>query len=99
MLSLGVLDLVGPVDLTGGKFIAGTGTIDGSGSVGPIGDIQLKMVAAKNKGATVFLAPAANCAEAKRAPQPGLALAKVASLDDALKALADVRSGRTPPAC
>jgi PDZ domain-containing protein len=99
MLTLGVLDLVGDQDLTGGKFIAGTGTIDADGKVGPIGGIQLKMVAAKAKGATVFLTPADNCQEAERAPQPGLTLAKVGTLDDALTALAAVRAGRTPPSC
>jgi PDZ domain-containing protein len=99
MLSLGVLDLVGPTDLTAGKVIAGTGTIDEKGTVGPIGGIQLKMVAAKGIGATTFLTPAGNCTEASQAPQPGLTLAKVATLDDALTALADVRAGRTPPTC
>lgn len=99
MLSLGILDLVGNTDLTGGKVIAGTGTIDEKGTVGPIGGIQLKMVAAKGIGAHTFLTPAANCTEAAAAPQPGLTLAKVATLDDALTALADVRAGRTPPTC
>jgi Lon-like protease len=99
MLTLGILDLVGTQDLTNGKVIAGTGTIDEKGAVGPIGGIQLKMVAAKGIGATTFLTPAGNCAEAAQAPQPGLTLAKVATLDDALTALADVRAGRTPPTC
>jgi PDZ domain-containing protein len=99
MLSLGILDLVGDTDLTGGKVIAGTGTIDEKGTVGPIGGIQLKMVAAKGIGATTFLTPAGNCAEALQAPQKGLILAKVGTLDDALTALADVRAGRTPPTC
>jgi PDZ domain-containing protein len=98
-LTLGILDLVGDTDLTGGKVIAGTGTIDVDGNVGPIGGIGLKMVAAREIGATLFLVPAGNCAEALRAPQPGLPLAKVATLDDALDALADVRAGRTPPSC
>ena len=99
MLTLGILDLVGDTDLTGGKIIAGTGTIDPAGDVGPIGGIQLKMVAARDLGAAVFLVPADNCTEALQAPQPGLPLAKVADLDDALSALADVRAGRTPPSC
>jgi PDZ domain-containing protein len=99
MLTLGILDLVGNTDLTGGDVIAGTGTIDVSGNVGPIGGIQLKMVAARDIGATLFLVPADNCAEALQAPQPGLPMAKVATLDDALAALADVQAGRTPPAC
>jgi PDZ domain-containing protein len=99
MLTLGILDLVGSQDLTGGKVIAGTGTIDAKGAVGPIGGIQLKMVAAHDIGATMFLTPAQNCAEAKQAPEPGLTLAKVRDLDDALAALADLRAGRTPPTC
>lgn len=99
MLTLGVLDLVGDQDLTGGQKVAGTGTIDADGTVGPIGGIQLKMVAAKDIGAKLFLVPADNCAEAKAAPQRGLRMAKVADLDDALTALADFRAGRPAPTC
>jgi PDZ domain-containing protein len=99
MLTLGILDLVGDQDLTGGKVLAGTGTIDANGKVGPIGGIQLKMVAAENIGAKLFLVPADNCTEAMAAPQPGLSMAKVSDLDDALTALQDFRAGRTPPSC
>ena len=99
MLTLGILDLVGPTDLTGGKVIAGTGTIDGTGAVGPIGGIQLKLVAAREIDAELFLVPADNCAEALQAPQPGIIMAKVASLDDALQALSDFGAGRTPAGC
>jgi PDZ domain-containing protein len=99
MLTLGILDLVGKQGLTGGKVIAGTGTIDPKGAVGPIGGIQLKMIAAHDIGAKMFLTPAQNCAEAKQAPEPGLTLAKVSNLDDALTALSDLRAGRTPPTC
>jgi PDZ domain-containing protein len=99
MLTLGILDLVGPEDLTGGAVIAGTGTIDPEGKVGPIGGIALKMVAARDKGAAVFLVPAGNCAEAVAAPDQGFPLAKVATLDDALAALKDLQAGRTPAGC
>ena len=99
MLTLGILDLVGDTDLTEGAVIAGTGTIAEDGTVGPIGGIQLKMVAADELGAELFLVPADNCAEALDAPRPGLVLARVASLDDALDALADQRAGRTPEGC
>jgi PDZ domain-containing protein len=99
MLTLGILDLVGNDDLTDGAVIAGTGTIDVDGNVGPIGGIPLKMVAARNIGAELFLVPAENCAEAKQAPDPGFPLARVATLDDALKALADHEAGRTPATC
>jgi PDZ domain-containing protein len=99
MLTLGILDLVGDDDLTGGALIAGTGTIDAEGDVGPIGGIPLKMVAAREIGAELFLVPAGNCEEALRAPDPGFPLARVADLDDALAALADFEAGRTPAGC
>jgi PDZ domain-containing protein len=99
MLTLGILDLVGDDDLTGGAVVAGTGTIDAKGAVGPIGGITLKMVAARDIGAELFLVPADNCAEAAAAADPGFPLAKVADLDDALAALADFEAGRTPAGC
>jgi Lon-like protease len=99
MLTLGILDLVGTQNLTGGHVIAGTGTIDVNGTVGPIGGIQLKMVAAEKLRADLFLVPAGNCRDALAAPDRGLKLAKVANLDDALAALADLRAERTPPTC
>jgi PDZ domain-containing secreted protein len=99
MLTLGILDLVGDDDLTGGAVVAGTGTIDANGEVGPIGGIALKMAAAKDIEADLFLVPAGNCAEALAAPDPGMPLARVATLDDALEALADVQAGRTPGGC
>ena len=99
MLTLGILDLVGDDDLTGGAVVAGTGTIDAQGTVGPIGGITLKMVAAQEIGAELFLVPADNCAEAKRVADPGFPLARVADLDDALTALSDFEAGRTPATC
>ena len=99
MLTLGILDLVGDTDLTGGATVAGTGTIGADGVVGPIGGIQLKMIAAQEIGAELFLVPADNCADALAAPQPGLTLARVSDLDQALTALEDFRAGRTPQSC
>lgn len=99
MLTLGILDLVGDDDLTGGDPIFGTGTIDNQGVVGPIGGIRLKMIAADELDAEVFLVPEANCAEALLQVPEGLTLASVATLDEALDALEDVRDGRAPPSC
>jgi PDZ domain-containing protein len=99
MLTLGILDLVGDDDLTGGAVVAGTGTIDAEGQVGPIGGITLKMIAAREIGAELFLVPADNCAEAAAAADPGFPLARVDTLDDALEALADFEAGRTPETC
>ncbi len=77
MFALGIMDKVGTVDLTKGRFIAGTGTIDTDGKVGPIGGIALKMIAAKDKGASVFLAPAGNCDDVRKATPHGLKVVKV----------------------
>jgi PDZ domain-containing protein len=99
MFALGIVDKLTPEDLTGGRIIAGTGTIDDEGRVGPIGGIAQKLVGAKNAGATVFLTPADNCAEAKSNAQPDLPLAKVSTLDDALAALKAVRDGAQPSLC
>ncbi|TKJ32060.1 PDZ domain-containing protein [Blastococcus sp. CCUG 61487] len=99
MLTLGILDLVGDEDLTGGALVAGTGTIDADGRVGPIGGIPLKIIAARDIDADLFLVPGGNCAEALAADDPGFPLARVDTLEDALAALADFRAGRTPETC
>ncbi|MEW2381681.1 PDZ domain-containing protein [Micromonospora sp. NPDC047707] len=99
MFALGIIDKLRPEDLTGGRIIAGTGTIDDEGRVGPIGGIAQKLVGAKDAGATAFLVPADNCAEAARNPQPDLPLIRVATLDDALTALEALRTGGDAPRC
>lgn len=100
MFALGIIDKLTPGgDLADGKVIAGTGTIDASGNVGAIGGIQMKTIGARRDGATVFLAPADNCADAKANLPAGLELAKVATLQDALTALTDIHEGKTPPSC
>jgi PDZ domain-containing protein len=99
MFALGIIDKLDPVDLTGGKFIAGTGEIEAGGKVDAIGGIQQKMVAARNAGATVFLAPAANCSDAKRAVPAGLRLVKVSTLSQAVSYLEALKSGASVPTC
>ncbi|MCD9873830.1 YlbL family protein [Streptomyces guryensis] len=95
MFALGIYDKLTPGDLTGGKFVAGTGTIDDSGKVGPIGGIEMKTVGARDKGAQYFLTPAENCAAAAKDTPGGLTLVKVNTIDDALGALKDIRTGKT----
>ena len=99
MFTLGIIDKLKPEDLTGGKIIAGTGTIDDDGNVGPIGGIPQKLVGAKDAGAELFLVPKDNCAEALRNAVPGLTMAEVATVDDALAALTAYTSGATPKPC
>jgi Lon-like protease len=98
MFALGIMDKVGTVDLTRGRFIAGTGTIDPSGAVGPIGGIQLKMIAARQAGASIFLAPADNCSDVKGAIPKGLDVIKVSTLAQAVSAL-EAPDGASEPHC
>ncbi|MCX4746859.1 PDZ domain-containing protein [Kitasatospora sp. NBC_01287] len=94
MFSLGIIDKLTPTDLTGGKFVAGTGTIDDGGNVGPIGGISMKVIAARDAGAQYFFTPSDNCAEAAANTPKGLRLVKVNTLDDAIKALGQIRAGQ-----
>jgi PDZ domain-containing protein len=87
MFALGIIDKLTPGQLTGGRTIAGTGTIDQTGKVGPIGGIQQKILGAGGSGASVFLVPSGNCADAKQMAPHGLMLIKVDTLAGALTAL------------
>lgn len=99
MFSLAIIDKLTPGEINGGQFVAGTGEIDPAGTVGAIGGIPFKMVKAREAGATTFLVPAGNCAEAKAQAPAGLRLAKVATLDEANKALEALRNGQVPAGC
>jgi PDZ domain-containing protein len=97
--TLGIIDKLTDGDLTGGLTIASTGTIDPDGKVGEIGGVQQKEAAVKAAGATAFLVPDGNCAEALKEKPKGLKLVKVATLTDAVNAIKTLRSGGTPPLC
>jgi PDZ domain-containing protein len=99
IFALGIVDKLTPMNLTGGKFIAGTGEITSRGAVQPIGGIQQKMVGARAKGATVFLAPAGNCADARGAVPAGMRLVRVSTLAGAVRSLEALRAGRSAPTC
>jgi PDZ domain-containing protein len=98
--SLGIVDLLTPGAMTEGRHIAGTGTIDPAGSVGPIGGITQKLNGARDSGATLFLVPADNCAEALAGGvPPGLELARVTTLDDAVAAVEAYAAGKPVVGC
>jgi len=99
MFALGIVEKLEPGSLTDGRYVAGTGEISPDGEVSPIGGIQQKILAARKKGAVLFLVPAANCADAVANAPEGLQLAKVTSLADALQALQAVREGQAPASC
>jgi PDZ domain-containing protein len=87
MWAVGLYDLLTPGDLTRGRTIAGTGAIDLQGHVGPIGDVQDKVVAARDAGADILLVPKANLAELRGVDRGGLRLIAVSTFDQAVAAL------------
>lgn len=99
MFALAVVDKLTPGELTGGRFVAGTGSITQDGRVEPIGGIPFKMRAARDAGATTFLVPAENCAEAAANTPDGLQLVRVADLAGALAALDALRADGTVAGC
>ena len=88
--TLTLIDELTPGELTGGKKIAVTGTIDVNGKVGAIGGLPQKASAVRQTGAKYFLVPASqsDLAEAQAVVGDDLTLIPVATLDDALAALA-----------
>jgi Lon-like protease len=99
MFALGIIDKLTPLNLTGGQFIAGTGEITAAGQVQPIGGIQQKMVGARDAGATVFLAPAGNCADTAGAVPAGLRVVKVSTLSQAVSDLEAIKAGKPVTSC
>jgi Lon-like protease len=94
MFSLAIYDVLTPGALTGGARIAGTGTMSDDGTVGPIGGIRQKLVGARAAGATVFLAPAADCPEVVGHVPDGLRVVRVGTFDEARKAVEAIGAGR-----
>ncbi|AJE40908.1 S16 family serine protease [Streptomyces nodosus] len=104
LFTLGIIDKLdgdgSGGDLTGGRTVAGTGTIDAAGKVGPVGGVALKTQAARRDGATVFLVPRAECADAKAELPKGLRLIPVTTLNNAVDALVALENGKgLVPSC
>ena len=99
VFSLAVIDKLTTGDLNGSRFVAGTGSISPDGTVGQIGGITHKMVAAQEAGATVFLVPAGNCAEARTVTGTTMDLVKAETLTQTVDALEALAAGGEPPRC
>ncbi|MPZ81660.1 MAG: PDZ domain-containing protein [Actinophytocola sp.] len=99
IFALAIVDKLTPGELEDGQTVAGTGEIDVKGNIGLIGGISFKLVAARDAGATTFLVPEGNCAEAKANVPDGLRLVKVDTLASAVQALEDLDAGKNPPSC
>jgi PDZ domain-containing protein len=89
IFALAIYDKLTPGELTGGLVVAGTGTMDYDGTVGGIGGIQQKIVSSSDDGASIFLAPDANCDEALAAPvaPDEIQIVRIGSLVEAIDAL------------
>jgi PDZ domain-containing protein len=93
MWGLGLVDLLTPGDLTEGRTVAGTGELDVEGGVHGIGGIRLKLRAATEAGAALFLLPRDNLEEAREAGED-IRLVPVATLDEAVAFLeGEISSG------
>jgi PDZ domain-containing protein len=91
--TLTLIDELTPGELTGDNAVAVTGTIRTNGSVGPIGGLVQKTSAVKQMGAKVFIVPTEqgpdDLARARAVAGDDLVVIDVASLDEALAALAE----------
>lgn len=87
LFSLAIYDTLTPGSLTDDAVVAGTGTIDQDGKVGPIGGIPQKIAASRKEGASLFLVPIGNCAEAEKAPRGDMRLAVVSTMHEAVGAI------------
>ncbi|GGU66637.1 S16 family serine protease [Streptomyces lavendofoliae] len=101
--ALGIIDKIegdgAGGDLTGGRTIAGTGTVEADGTVGAVGGVSLKTQAAHRDGATVFLVPKDECADARAEKPEGLRLVPVSTLKDAVSSLRALERGQKVPSC
>jgi PDZ domain-containing protein len=99
--TLTLIDRLSAGSLAGGQRVAVTGTIQDDGSVGPIGGLRQKVAAVRQSGVRVFIVPKAQgedgvdgLAEAREAAGDDVEIIPVATLEEALEALA--RRGGTP---
>ena len=96
VFALGIIEKLTRKDLLRGRVVAGTGTINRAGKIGAIGGIDEKLIAARRAGATVFLAPTANCEDIKHVPV-GVTVYSVATLKEAVLVLEN--STKSIPHC
>jgi Lon-like protease len=87
MLTLSFIDAASPGDLTGGLRVAGTGTVAPDGTVGAVAGGDLKVEAAVDVGAEVFLAPRNLAAKLAPFAADNLEVIPVDSVEEAVSAL------------
>jgi PDZ domain-containing protein len=95
-MTLSVLDDLTPGNLTGGKRVAVTGAIALDGTVLEVGGVEQKAVAARHRGAQLFLVPMSEVADARKRAG-SMRIVGVRTLEDALKALRAAGGAALPP--
>src|SRR5512132_1935723 len=86
VFALAIYDKITNGPLLAGRHLAGTGKITPNGDVQAIGGVQEKIASAERAGAVAFFVPAANCRDLEDV-HTGMALIKIATLTDAIKAV------------
>lgn len=95
--TLAILDRLTQGNLTGDAQVAVTGTINLDASVGPVGGVVQKTEAAVSAGATMFLVPPDEFADATEAARGRLEVRQVSTLDEALAELEALGGDPVPP--
>jgi PDZ domain-containing protein len=100
--TLTMIDELSKGDMVGGKSVAVTGTIDINGNVGAIGGLTSKASAVMQTGAKYFLVPTSqgeqDIANAREVVGDNVEIIPVATLDEALAALARIGGEPVPAA-
>jgi PDZ domain-containing protein len=88
--TLALIEQLAPAELTGGHKVAVTGTIDIDGAVGEVGGVAQKTAAVRSEGAEYFFVPPGEFEVAKRHAGKRLKVVPVATLQEAIDALARI---------
>jgi Lon-like protease len=86
VFALAIYDKITNGPLLAGRHLAGTGRITPTGDIQAIGGVQEKIAAAEKAGAVAFFVPAGNCRDLQ-GMRTEMALIKVGTLTDAIKAV------------
>jgi PDZ domain-containing protein len=94
-MTLSILDELTPGNLTGGKMIAVTGAMGTNGQVLDVGGVGQKAVAARHRGAAIFIVPVDEVKDARKRAG-SMPVVGVKTLSDALTALRKVGGDPLP---
>ncbi len=95
MFVLEIINQLTEEDLTGGRVVAGTGALGELGEILPVGGVRQKTIIAEESGAQIFLVPAWQVQEARRAARDMLVI-PVSVVGDAVRFLESESSESAP---